>query len=197
MKTSELCPQALLDEEYYPGNYNLEDLSFKQLVAGELEICTLPDIAKTEKRTRLKILKLMAYFSNTLPQKNIMEIYKAVILKVEKGQFRWSGELISKVESMLDRAVSKNRLKKDMDRRETTQEKAKTKKDNGVQVKSGEKVIYCLDYNKRKCDKDHAHEGKFAGREVWKQHICRICLTVDKEKRSHPEGDENCPNKTK
>lgn len=204
LKTSELCAQAVLDEEYYPGNMSLDCLTFDQLVAGELEICTMKEISKREKNTRLHILKLLAYFANWLPQTKLLDIYKAIILKVEKGIFFWSSELIVKVENMLDRAVSTNNLRKENEtkdkdgpvRDKVDRQKDKNKKDPGILIKSGEKVIYCLEFNKNKCDKDGSHEGKFAGKEVTKLHVCRSCLTIDKEKRFHADGDGKCPHRT-
>lgn len=205
LKTSELCAQAMLDEEHYPGNFDLEHLTFDQLVAGELEICTMIDISRKERNARLKILKLLAYFAQLLPQNSLLEVYKAVILKVEKGQYSWSEELTVKVENMLDRAVSKNNAKRESEKkleRESNhkigeKQDKKNKKEFGVALKNGEKIIYCAEYNKGKCDKENSHEGKFGGRDVFKHHICRNCLMTDKEKRSHSEQDENCPNKAR
>lgn len=201
LKTSELCAQAVLDEEHYPGTYSLEELSFDQLVAGELEICTLPDISKREKLARLKILKSLAYFSQTLNQSAILEVYKAVILKVEKGLFTWSPELVAKTEQMLDRAVSKNNWKKEKERNKEHTEKEKpekrVKKELGIPLKNGDRIVYCADYNKNRCDKEPSHEGKFGGKDCVKHHVCRICLTNDKEKRYHPETDEKCPCKNR
>lgn len=201
LKTSELCAQAVLDEEHYPGIYTLESLTFEQLVAGELEICTLGEVSKKEKSTRLQILKLLAYFANLLPQSIILDVYKAVILKVEKGLFGWSRELVQKTENMLDRAVSKSKFrkeenKKDKEQADKTVNKDKAKKETGLPLRNGERVIYCLEFNKNKCEKDCSHEGKFAGKDVFKQHICRVCLMTDKEKRNHAEGDHQCPHKS-
>lgn len=205
LKTSELCPQAVLDEEHFPGNYSLEELTFEQLVAGELEICTLPDIGSQEKEVRMQNLKLFAYFAVLLPQSVILDVYKAVILKVEKGLFKWCPSLTRKTEAMLDRAVSKNRSKNvqtktDQEKSEKMKEKFikdKPRKELGFESKQGEKVIYCLDFNKGKCEKEQSHMGKFGGKDVLKQHICRACLVTEKEKRSHSEIDETCPNKTR
>lgn len=206
LKTSELCAQAVLDEEHYPGTYLLENLTFEQLVAGELEICTMHEISKKEKSARLEILKLLAYFANILPQNTLLEVYKAVILKVEKGIFVWSKDIVKKTENMLDRAVSKNKMRKEpevkkaekefADKHNESKTKDKQKREFGLTTRTGEKVIYCLEFNKHKCEKETSHEGKFAGREVFKQHICRACLAQDKEKRSHAENDPVCPNKS-
>lgn len=135
-----------------------------------------------------------------------MEVYKAVILKIEKGLFTWSSDIIKKAENMLDRAVSKYKLRKENDNKKVDREdydkrsdqkiKEKTRKELGLPTRSGEKVIYCLEFNKHKCEKDGSHEGKFAGKDVVKQHVCRVCLNQDKEKRNHAESDPVCPNKT-
>lgn len=199
LKTSELCAQAVLDEEHCPGSFALEDLSFNQLVAGELEICTACEISKPERNARLRILKLLAYYASLLSQPAIIEIYKAIILKVEKGLFTWSPETVIKAENMLDRAVSKAKFQGENSARRPEKQvergKDKSRKDLGIVLKTGEKVIYCADFNKGRCDKENNHEGKFGGKEVTKHHVCRVCLTIDKEKRSHAEGDEKCPNK--
>lgn len=203
LKTSELCAQAVLDEEHCPGTHTLENLTFEQLVAGELEICTMRDVSKKEKFARLRILKLLAYFANILPQKTLIKVYKAVILKVEKGIFNWSAELVEKTENMLDRAVSKIKISRDRDRIKVDRtldknvtEKQKTRKEPGLVAKNVERVVYCADFNKNRCDKENNHEGKFMGKDVIKVHMCHNCLTIDKEKRFHPEGDDKCPHKT-
>lgn len=205
LKTSELCAQAVLDEEYYPGSHSLESLSFDQLVAGELEICTMLDISRKEKMIRLKILKLLAYFAGIVAQSTIIEVYKAVILKVEKGIFSWSSELVEKMENMLDRAVSKSKIsaeieeqkkEKAVEKNANRENKEKVQKDPGIQLKNGDTIVYCADYNKNKCEKSNPHDGKFMGREVMKYHVCNVCLTADKEKRFHRESEDKCPHKT-
>ena len=45
-----------------------------------------------------------------------------------------------------------------------------------------EKIIYCQDFNARKCKfRDH-HEGRFAGKIVTKFHICRKCHQIGENK---------------
>lgn len=202
LKTSELCAQAMLDEEYCPGTHTLDSLSFDKLVAGELEICTRKGILKNEKTARLKILKLLAYYAHWLSQSTLIDVYKAIILKIEKGIFSWSSEVVEKAENMLDRSVSKNKIHKEGDPQKDHKNlerldktKDKLKKEPGIQLKNGDRIIYCADFNRNKCDKQSSHEGTFGGKEVTKFHVCKTCLTTDKEKRFHPENDDNCPNK--
>lgn len=124
-----MCASSL-DEEHYPGTYSLENLSFDQLVAGELEIVLMTETTRKEKRARLQILKLLAYFANLLPQKSQLEVYKAVILKVENGIFSWSDDIVQKTENMLDRAVSRNRLYKENEKRKID----KDNQDKGLNI---------------------------------------------------------------
>lgn len=128
LKTSELCAQAVLDEEHFPGSILLEDLSFNQLVAGELEICTMCDVSRRERTARLKILKLLAYYASLLSQGSLIEIYKAVILKIEKGLFAWSTEIVEKTENMLDRAVSKSKFQVEQEAKKTDKQGEKVKR---------------------------------------------------------------------
>lgn len=106
---------------------------------------------------------------------------------------------------MLDRAVSKVKIQRDVDNKKFEKEggkgvgdknKGKNRKDPGIPLKTGERIVYCADYNKGRCERDNSHDGKFLGKEVFKHHVCRVCLTVDKEKRAHTESDEKCPNKS-
>lgn len=127
--------------------------AFEQLVTGELEICTLPEISKKEKNTRLEILKLLAYFRNALPQSAIIEVYKAIILKIEKGILSWSESLTGKVEKMLDRAVSRNKNMRGVEKQSKIKEEAaakemnkdKVRKEFGLLTNQGERIIYCLE----------------------------------------------------
>lgn len=130
-------------------------------------------------------------------------LYKAVILKIEKGMFTWSSEIVEKTENMLDRAVSKNRMQRENEVQKDSRNldkaekiKDKNKKEPGIQLKNGDRVVYCADFNKNRCEKQASHEGRFGGKDVIKLHVCRICLVTDKEKRCHPETDDTCPNKT-
>lgn len=100
---------------------------------------------------------------------------------------------------MLDRAVSKNKNTKressDTSWKGQKATKERVKKELGILTSQGDRIVYCLEYNKNKCEKDGSHEGKFGGKDCIKHHCCKSCLLTDKEKRSHPDGDETCPNK--
>lgn len=147
----------------------------------------------------------MAYFASILPQKTLIEVYKAVILKIEKGLYHWSKGIVEKTESMLYRAVSKSKSQRSetqfrsdssTDKFMPEKNRDKNRKEPGIQTKTGDKVVYCAEFNKNKCEKESHHEGKFMGKDFMKMHICRQCLSVDKEKQFHSEKDDKCPHKS-
>lgn len=118
----------------------------------------------------------------------ILDIYANFIGSVEKGQLKWgSKQALERLEqSMVLRAITKQRAKSDM----KPQKKEKIEKQMP-------KVVYCLDYNRNRCAELDTHEGKFNSQSCLKHHMCARCLKIEGVKRSHPETDNECPNKNK
>ena len=83
-----LYPHAMLEcEQVDNKEIAFNDLTFPLLVAGELKV-VLSKVSSQEKWTRLNLLKKLAYKSQYLDQKAVLEQYAGFVNKIEKGKFK-------------------------------------------------------------------------------------------------------------
>ena len=175
--SSEWYAHAALEDEI-GGSWDVKDLSFNLLVAGELEIVLSGEISKSEINTRLEVLKSLAYKHEYLPRREIMSQYSKFMRKVEKGKYKWgSNKALQSFEQHLIYSLSIENLK---------HEKGKTGKS---MKKFDERKKYCLNYNRGNCNFDDSHEGNLGGQTVFKLHVCKKCLVKDGLELKHPEKD--------
>lgn len=186
IKTVVAYPHEMLNTTYV-SDRTFEVLSFSQLVAGELELLASFNMTMQEKEARISVLRALAYQKEFVTDRDIRECYDSVMKSIEHGKATWSSELEVKVNWFCDFRANQHvreKVKETVDKVGSTKE---IKRDGEL------KVVYCLEYNKGTCThKDH-HEGKFAGRNVVKWHVCRKCLAETKEKKFHTELDSKCP----
>ena len=174
-----------------------EKLSFMQLIAGELELIVSSDLPLEERTTRAKLLKTLCYHQPYLDDKELKDAYDVSLKNIEKGNNKWGEDNLDRdLHQLLEfRANVKYREKLNSSENKTaksshtsteaTQKDEKTPRD---------KPVFCMEYNRGTCKLSDHHEGKFAGKSVFKMHICRTCLRFN-EVKSHPETDPGCPRK--
>lgn len=83
----------------------------------------------------------------------------------------------------------------DKDTRSEAHKDKKVKVSKKLDRKDKEDIFYCADFNRGKCSFETSHQGKWAGKDVMKLHICKKCLAEDGQKKAHSEQDELCHNK--
>ena len=87
LKSQELSAHAVLEDDDLK-DFQLMDLPFNLLVAGEIEIILGYDVTYKEKFSRLEVLKSLAYNMEELRSQNAVALYR----KIEKGKFKWGSK---------------------------------------------------------------------------------------------------------
>ena len=182
LKSHELFAHVALDDNL-GGDRTFESLTFNLLVAGELEIIDSQDVTEKEKKTRIKLLKLLAYKQEVLSKDEILNQYANFVRRVEKGKYRWgSKSSLRSFEQQLLYCVSI----------EGRKDKQKSEWGIGKRTKTDKfenRKKYCLEFNRGTCNMTGAHEGLLHGKTVLKQHICRKCLINEGVESNHPEKE--------
>ena len=76
MQIKPIMYSTLLQDEFVSRELKSFDLNFKQFVAGELEIISLPEISESERNGRLAFLKL--YHTMLLQQMTTSKSYSGM-----------------------------------------------------------------------------------------------------------------------
>ena len=86
VKNPQSFPHNYLQFEYVSKELKFKQLTFKQFVAGELEIIANFCKDKAEKEGRLKLLQKIAYFSSVYQWSAILDFYAAWLRQIEIGK---------------------------------------------------------------------------------------------------------------
>ena len=173
------------------------DLSFHNLVAGELEL-VLDELTKPEERVaRLHFLRTLAYHRECVGVEDIKDQYDANLKEIERGAAYWCDflRLTENLHTNLTfRATVKNREWEAavIERIERLTESKKQFQKGEGKPKDKERIIYCSDYNKGACPFSNHHEGMFNRKSVTKWHVCHKCLALEgNPKKFHPGSECN------
>ena len=176
-----------------------DKLTFPTLIAGELELASLPHISEEERRSRVALAKTMCYHKLYLCDEDLRNGYDAILKTVEQGTQSWSEKLAENLNTHYEfraNVVWREKLATDKTKGQGVASEHHAHKDNksDEQDDSENKIIYCMEFNKSTCAHNKSHNGKWKGKSVTKWHICRSCLR-NKELAHHSEKD--CKNKSK
>ena len=114
-------------------------------------------------------------------------MYRDTLNGIEKKEFKWGN--ITEIQR-IEMDIKFNNIK------------FETESDiNGKAKRSGKKsskdktpdVIWCKDFNFRRCTFQTHHKGKFNGEQEKKWHIYKTCWTNKSEKKFHKTNAEDCP----
>ena len=154
------------------------DLTFRQYVAGELEIITESSISEIEREARLRLMKKMAYLLGGYDWRQIREIYGYIATRIERGLLKWGSQMGEEIQWALQRKAGAAQT-----------EGKKMNKSVQNRISGGpERLWYCPSYQRGNCNKASGHEETVNGRKVTVQHICARCYTRDKKREEHPES---------
>jgi hypothetical protein len=168
---------------------DFDDLTFQQYVFGEAGIMGRRGISREELLTRLYLMKRLAKNESKLGFKKSKEMYRQTILSIEKKELDWAD--FSEIDR-IENDMKFMHMKLDSDKSPKEKSTANTKKESS----KNDDLIWCNDYNKGSCQHSVDHTGYFRNKQVKKVHICRVCWTMDKEKKKHTESDAVCPHKS-
>lgn len=167
-------PHKRLDPRWVTPRPLVHQLSFEQVVAGEVSII-MRSTDDEEVRGRLHILRKLAYWNmqgEGWPR--LREIYISILHSLEEGEAQWDSSFDHYDMAFPVRHTPAPRGGK----------RAETKRD----------VFWCKDYNKSTCSLESGHKAMVAGKDRVVSHICAVCWKQGK-KEKHPEGDPTCPAK--
>lgn len=135
------------------------DLSYQQLVAGELEIITSGPISKVERTGRLRHLADLTKDATVYPWPTVSNYHKTVLQQIERGQLRWNDDF----DDLHSRFIRKIPI---------------TENSHRALVNPAERqrvrTRYCGAFQSNRCEKDSDHivDG------TTEKHICGPCLRL-------------------
>jgi hypothetical protein len=155
-------PQSVLQLEYVNKELDFKELDFRLYVAGETEILSSDLISADEKKTRLWLLKKMAYYLGIYEWAALQNLYVACLRKIELGLATWSSlpELLPEMELPLLAGAVKQKKGKPQNPQKSRQfgqpfSKKSTKKDD--------RSFFCSAYNRGTCSFPESHVGEREG----------------------------------
>lgn len=162
-------PHKKLATRWVPGRLLMNQLTFEQVVAGELGIIqrsTDPE----EVRGRIHILQKVAYWNMQAEGwPRVREVYMSILHAIEEGEANFKSSFDD-----YDLLFPVRKL--------------------STQKNSKREVYWCRAYNRGQCTEESGHKLMIAGIERSVQHICAACWKQGKREK-HMETDSSCPQK--
>ena len=147
------------------------------------------DKSVSERKTRIKVLKKLAYKHEFLTTRAILVQYINFVSKVEKGKFRWgSRSSLVTFKQQLMCVVSLDRGRATGSSNKGGGDRARNK-----YASRDERKKYCAEFNRGACSLQGPHEGVLNGSTVIKYHMCKKCLIEEGQEKGHSAKD--CPRK--
>ena len=159
-----------------------DDLDFKQFIAGELEIIGERDLSKSERKSRLDMLKKIVYYSSIYESRGLKVIYVACFRDIERGLKKWSVDSSYLKTDMLVKFVRNKGFGF-----QSRKDEQKGSKNDGKSDATSEGVWFCSKYNRNKCKNKSNHLKVITGKNRLLTHICATCWQTDKKKLEHQE----------
>ena len=172
----QLWPHVALQDEYLYKGVSFNELDFRLLIAGELEIISSESISNLERNGRLRLLKRLTYLHGVHGVDCLKGIYTAIVRKIELGLLKWDSDFISEIQWLVTKQVAGMG---------TTSRGAQ--KGGTHDRKPRDRVWYCLDFNQGKCTLKDPHKATVRGQTVQVGHFCARCWNRKKFKAEHPE----------
>ena len=178
VKFPQKWPQAFL--HHVSKQVKFEQLDFKLLIAGELEIISEEDLTKSELEGRLSLLKKIVYYSSTYEFEGLKKFYASWVRETEVGRKKWSDDPSSWESAFLSKYIIKSNKQFTPGRKEKVSN-------------NDERVWFCSAYQRNKCAHKSNHMLVIKGKMRLASHICASCWQKDKKKLEHPESSSCCP----
>jgi hypothetical protein len=176
-------PHSRLESRFCAANTSFDNLDFALLVAGEAAIISDPSIPSEEAYARLKLLKLIAYYSKSWEWAVVRDFYSAALSFVERSDsLSWSEINYAELAATVLFIPS----------RQPVRGSSYTSSRDRPSPK-----FFCSSYNKGTCKHSGGHTGRVQGRDRWLDHFCAACFLANKDIRKHPEISDSCPRKNR
>ena len=93
-------PHNEIDNEFALANIKFHDLTVRLFTIGEIEIISSSDISEIERCSRLNLLKTLLYYAGNYAWSSVLELYAAIVQKIEFGKASW-GDNFDRLEKMI------------------------------------------------------------------------------------------------
>ena len=153
-----------------------EDLTLPEFVAGYTQILQSQDISPHESAARLPHLFSLMYFAQQFTWPAVLNFHGAVLLEIERGLLKW-GDSFFHLES---RTLYGNPIA------------SATGKSTGTAGMSSAPILFCCNFQKKKCQHPQDHYGFVRGKKRWLKHICADCWITNRHQEQHREGSADC-----
>ena len=190
-------PHENLGAKYnnFGGNdVKYKQLDFRGLIAGELNIIINNLISKQEKQARLKMLGDIVFNTGFYQWSAILKLHAAILSEIEDGVREW-GDDYSRLEQqmLMPFPLNKSAIKQDKIKAGNFKIKDGVAKSEDF-LSSDNRVLYCAEFNRKKCLHSEPHSALLFGKSVTVQHICAVCWQKNQVKAYHPKISNECPN---
>ena len=182
VKKTQSWPHNHLDPQFVHHIPKFADLTWDQLVAGELSV--IADTKSDRQRMgRIKLLRQLAYWKvRTADFSRVKKLYAAIVSRIEQGKAKWDSDF---------------ELMEIMVMGDTGNGGQKSSFGGNKPNKSDSKNTYfCKKFQTGECSqslKNNGHTGQLGSRTVFMVHICAACWLKDKKQERHPEKSDTCP----
>ena len=88
------------ENEFSLSNLKFKELTLRLFVVGKLEIITSSNISEIEQSSRLLLLKTLMYYAGNYTWSSILDLYAAILQKIELGKAQW-GDSFERLEHMI------------------------------------------------------------------------------------------------
>jgi hypothetical protein len=194
VKRAQLYPHSTLQYEYLAKGANFWDLDFRALVAGEMEIITHPGISEEERMGRCHLLKKIAYYHPIYEWNALLNLYAAVLRRIELGQATWVTILDNCHE--IEIPILARHLKPQKGDKAGAKSGGGSGQNGKLQnLKADDRTWFCSLWNRGTCNRPDSHPGKRGKFQVVFKHIRAQCWLTDQVPRAHTESDPSCPQK--
>lgn len=171
------------------------DLDLRAFTAGELEIIQGVPAHSQEQAGRTDLLQKLLYLSGAYDWSIILNVYAAVVGRIERGLQNWGNDFSQIIQMVLaQESGRKGATKYKLNSKINSAEHFKIPGVTSASGSSSEWVYFCSKFQRNSCGETNDHAGTFRGKSVRYQHICAKCWQKDKIKRAHPESSSDCPN---
>ena len=183
IKKPQLWPHNHLDPHFISNMPKFQDISWDQLVAGEVAII-LQARPHTQAMGRLHLLKQLAYWelcSGNLHK--VHQLYMAMVRAIEEGESSWSSNF-----QLLEVLVMGDQTR-------VAHKSSKQVFETNTESKESKNVLFCKKYQLNECQvklKNNTHWGTLGGKSGLLHHMCATCLLKCKKSKHHHEKPSEC-----
>lgn len=168
-------------------------LDLRAFTAGELEIINSAELDRKEKAGRFKLLQNLLYLAGSYEWSVILQVYAAIVGRIERGLESWQGEFTQIIQMVLAQESHKKPIRGPRPYKSIQGHDFNAGGSAPNTALTRDWAYFSSKFQRNACPELKEHQGNFKGKPVVFQHICAKCWQTDRAKRFHPESAPECP----